>query len=133
MALVTDNSVVIGWFVPSQATAYTRRCNRRARREAVLVPALWETEFANVMLVLARRKILPRHQATAAFHHAERLPLTVDREPVAPRDLFILGERHDISTYDAAYLELAVRRGVPLATQDERLARAAAAAGVLMR
>ncbi len=122
MALVTDNSVVIGWFVPSQATAYTRRCNRRARREAVLVPALWETEFANVMLVLAKRKILPRH-----------LPLTVDREPVAPRDLFILGERHDISTYDAAYLELAVRRGVPLATQDERLARAAAAAGVLMR
>jgi predicted nucleic acid-binding protein len=133
VALVTDNSVVIGWFVPSQATAYTKRCNQRARREAVLVPALWETEFANVMLVLSKRKILSRHQATAAFHHAARLPLSVDREPVAPRELFTLGERHDISTYDAAYLELALRRGLPLATQDARLARAAATAGILMR
>ena len=133
MALVTDNSVVIGWFIPSQATAYTRRCNRRARREAVLVPALWETEFANVMLTLAKRKILSRHQATAAFHHAARLSLTVDREPVAPRELFVLGERHGISAYDAAYLELALRRGLPLATQDERLAHAAATAGILMR
>jgi predicted nucleic acid-binding protein len=99
----------------------------------VYVPALWETEFANVMLTLAKRRILSRHQATAAFHHAARLPLTVDREPVAPQELFMLGERHGISTYDAAYLELAVRQGLPLATQDERLARAAATAGVLMR
>jgi predicted nucleic acid-binding protein len=130
VAFALDNSVLIGWFVPSQANAYTRRCNRRARRESVFVPALWEVEFANVLRVLVGRKILSRHQAETAFRYAARLPLTVDREPVAPRRLFELGERHGISAYDAAYLELAERRGVPLATRDARLARAAHAAGL---
>jgi len=132
VAFVLDNSVLMGWFVPSQANAYTRRCNRRARRESVFVPAFWEVEFANVLLVLAARKILHPHQAEASLKHAARLPLTVDREPVAPRRLFELGERRRISAYDAAYLELAERRGVQLATRDERLARAARAAGVYL-
>ncbi len=132
MAFVIDNSVVMGWFVPSQATVYSRKCNERARREAVFVPALWETEFANVVLLLAKRGILARHQATAAFHHAARLPLTVDREAVPPRRLFDFGDRHGISAYDAAYLDLAARRGLPLATQDARLKRAAQTAGILL-
>ena len=132
MAFVLDNSVLMGWFVPSQANAYTRRCNRRARRETVFVPAFWEVEFANVLLVLVARRILALHQAGTALKHAARLPLSVDREPVAPRKLFELGERRGISAYDAAYLELAERRVVPLATRDARLASAARAAGAYL-
>jgi len=130
VAFALDNSVLVAWLVPSQANAYTRRCNQRARRESMLVPALWEVEFANVLRVLVARRILSRHQAETAFQHAARLPLGVDRQPVPPRRLFELGERHGISAYDAAYLELAERRGVPLATRDARLARAAHAAGL---
>ena len=120
---------MIAWFVPSQADAYTRRCNERARRESIFVPAFWEVEFANVLLVLVARKRLSRHQAEALMKHAARLPLAIDREPVAPRQLLDLGARHDLSAYDAAYLELAERLGLRLATRDEKLKRAARAVG----
>jgi len=132
MAFVLDNSVLMGWFVPSQADAYTRRCNARARRESVFVPAFWEIEFANVLLALVARKVLAAHQAAAALKHAARLPLTVDRELVAPHRLFEVGERRGISAYDAAYLEVAERRGLPLATRDARLAAAARTAGAYL-
>ena len=132
VAFVLDNSVIVGWFISSQASAYTRRCNRRARREAVHVPALWETEFANVMLALVKRKVIARHHAEQAFHHAARLPLTIDREPVSPGSLFALGERYGVSAYDASYLELAQRLNVPLATRDARLQAAGKAAAVLL-
>jgi predicted nucleic acid-binding protein len=132
MALVLDNSVIVGWFLKDQANDYTRRIAHRARREELVVPALWETEFANVMTVLARRRMLPRHQVATILGQAERLNLQVDREAVSPRKLFGLTERHAVSAYDAAYLELAERRGLPLATRDASLAGAARAAGVTL-
>lgn len=132
MALVLDNSVLVGWFVASQATPYTGRVAKRAQREAVMVPALWAVEFVNVMLVLQRRRRLPRHEIAAILTRSARLPFTVDRETVAPQSLFALAERHGLSAYDASYLELAARRGLPLATRDASLARAARAAGVLL-
>ena len=133
VALVLDNSVLVGWFVASQATPYTDRVAKHAQREAVMMPALWAVEFTNVMLVLQRRRRLPRHAIAAILTRSTRLPFTVDREAVSPRDLFALAERHGISAYDASYLELATRHGLPLATRDASLARAARAAGVLLR
>jgi len=130
VALVLDNSVIVGWFLKDQASAYTRRIARLARREELVVPALWETEFANVMAVLVRRRVLPRHQVATILGQAERLKLQVDREPVAPRTLFALAERHGVSAYDAGYLEVAERRGLPLATRDASLAGAARASGL---
>lgn len=130
VAFVLDNSVLIAWFLPAQANDYTRRMDRRAEVEQSVVPALWEVEFASVMTVLLRRRILVRHQVAAILTRAERLQLTVDRAPVPPRALFALTERHGVSAYDAAYLELADRRGLPLATRDASLARAARAAGI---
>jgi predicted nucleic acid-binding protein len=131
MAFVLDNSVLMGWFIPSQADAYTRRCNLRARREAVLVPAF---RGNRVCKRPARARVAQdsRHEAHAALQHADRLPLTIDREPVPPRSVFELGERRGISPYDATYLELAQRRGLPLATRDRRLTGAARAAGVAL-
>ncbi len=130
MAFVPDNSVIVAWFIPNQANDYTRRMDRRAEREQPVVPALWEAEFANVMTVLLRRGVLARHQADSILSRAERLQLAVDRAAVLPRALFELTERYGISAYDGAYLELARRRGLPLATRDANLARAARAAGI---
>lgn len=132
VALVLDNSVLVGWFVQEQANDYTRRIAQRARREELFVPALWEAEFANVMAVLARRRALPRHRVAVILGQAARLGLQIDRQPVPPRALFEIAERHGISAYDAAYLELAARRSVPLATRDELLAGAAHASGVVI-
>jgi len=133
MAVVIDTSVAVGWFVPSQASAYADRIARRTRREALVVPPLWEAEFANVMVVLLRRRVLAPHQIAAVLGKAERLDPVVDRDVASARELFALAEQHGISAYDAAYLELAKRRGLPLATRDAKLARAAAEAGVLIR
>lgn len=130
VAFVLDNSVTIAWFIAAQANDYTRRVGRRAEREQPVVPALWEVEFANVMLVLVRRRTLARHQGAAILGRIAQLRLAVDRADVSPRALYELGERHGISAYDAAYLELAARRGLPLATRDVKLRRAARAAGV---
>ena len=132
MALVIDASVLVSWFVPNQTSDYARRVARRVRVEDVVVPAILEIEFANTMLVLKRRRKLAHHTVEAALSRAARLDFTVDREPVAPRALFSLGERHGISAYDAAYLELATRRGLPLATRDGSLARAARATGFFL-
>lgn len=130
VAFVLDNSVIVAWFVAAQANNYTRRMDRRAAREQPVVPALWEVEFANVMAVLVRRQALAPHQGAAILARVERLQLTVDRAAVSPRALFELTERLGISTYDAAYLEVAARRGLPFATRDANLARAARAAGI---
>ena len=132
MAVVIDTSVAVAWFVPSQAGSYADRIARRVRHEALVVPSLWEVEFGNVMTTLLRRKLLARHQVASVLAKAERLDLTVDRDVATARVLFTLAEQHGISAYDAAYLELAVRRGLPLATRDTSLARAARSAGVLL-
>jgi predicted nucleic acid-binding protein len=130
VAFVTDNSVIVAWFLAAQANDYTRRIDRRAEREQPVVPALWEVEFANVMAVLVRRRVLARHQGAAILGRVGQLRLSVDRAAVSPRALFDLSERHGISAYDAAYLELAARSGLPLATRDTKLRSAARAAGV---
>lgn len=132
MAFVVDNSVVIGWLLPAQATAYTRRILARVRREQIVVPSLWPVELANVMIVRQRRGAMTAAQIHAALQRIQRLGVSVDGEPVAPENLFAVGERHGLSAYDAAYLELAQRRGIPLATGDVGLKRAACAAGVFL-
>lgn len=130
--VVIDASVAVAWFVPSQANTYADRIARRARREALVVPSLWEAEFANVMAVLQRRRVLARHDVASIFAKVQRLDLAVDRETAAAQELFAIAERHGISAYDAAYLELAVRRGIPVATRDAQLMRAAREAGILL-
>lgn len=132
MAVVIDTSVAVAWFVPSQAADYADRIARRVRHEALVVPSLWEVEFGNVMATLLRRKLLARHQVVSVLSKAERLDLAVDRDVPTARVLFTLAEQHGISAYDAVYLELAVRRGLPLATRDTSLARAARTAGILL-
>lgn len=130
MAFVVDNSVVMGWLLPAQATAYTRRILQRVRREQMIVPSLWSVELANVMIVRQRRGAMTAAQVHGALQRVQRLKIAIDSERVAPANLVAIGERHGLSAYDAAYLELAQRRGIPLATEDDQLKRAARAAGV---
>lgn len=132
MAFVVDNSVVVGWMLPAQATAYTRRILERVRREQIIVPSLWPIELANVMIVRKRRGAMTAAQIHGALRRIQQLKVAVDSEPIAPESLFAIGERHGLTAYDAAYLELAQRRGIPLATADNGLQRAARAAGVFL-
>jgi predicted nucleic acid-binding protein len=94
------------------------------------VPALWLLEIGNLMLSAQRRKRIDPPKRRELVAAAAALRLRVDREPVPMVDLDALAARHGLTAYDAAYLELALRRALPLATQDTALLAAMAAAGV---
>ena len=131
MAFVVDNSVVVAWFVQSQANAYTRRLRRRAEREGLLAPQLWPVEFAAVLRGLERCEIMGRHDVDRVAARVIALGIAIDTE--APlREFIVLSRSFGVSCYDAAYLELAIRRGIPLATRDDGLARAARDSGLLL-
>ena len=130
MAFVLDNSVVSGWTFENQATAYTDAVASLLQRDQAWVPPIWELEFTNVLRTGCIRGRLDAQRAQAMIEQVLSLPIEVDREPVRPSALLALALRHGLSAYDAAYLELALRRQVPLATQDADLASAALASGV---
>ena len=104
---------------------------RRAERDGLLAPQLWPVEFAAVLRGLERREILGPHDVDRVAARVIALGIAVDTE--APmREFIVLSRSHGVSCYDAAYLELAIRRGAPLATRDAGLARAARNAGLFL-
>ena len=131
MAFVLDNSVAVAWFLPSQANSYTHAMAKRLETEKAWVPALWQLEIANVLRTACLRHKLAHTTAREIFDALSKLPIQVDQgDGPSGRQLFELAMRYQISSYDAAYLELAMRLGLDLATQDQALKHAAMAAQV---
>ena len=131
MPFVLDNSVVTGWYLPSQATDYSKAVAIRLETDKALVPQLWQLELANVLKTACTKGRLTQSQARQILDTLSQLPIEVDNAaPPGQRPLFELAMRYNLSSYDAVYLELAMRHGLPLATQDEQLKLAAMAAGV---
>ena len=131
MAFVADNSVIVAWFVPSQATELTRKAWRLARKEQVHVPAIWQPEFVNVLSVLERRGLLERHQVDSAISKVERLGIEVHGTFRALAPLIDVVRRHAVNAHDASYLHVAVSMHAPLYTRDAKLRQAARAAGIV--
>jgi len=131
MPFVLDNSVVTGWYLPEQATAYGQSVATRLESDKALVPTLWQLELANVLKTACTRGKLDLDTARQILDALGRLPIEIDTSPApGKRQLFELAMRYQLSSYDAAYLELAMRHGLPIATQDMHLKEAAMAAGV---
>lgn len=131
MPFVLDNSVVAGWYLPDQRNDYSQAIAKRLERDRALVPPLWQMALANVLRTACMRGKLELIQARQILDTLAQLPIEVDAGPApGQRQLFELAMRHELSSYDAAYLELAMRHGLPMATQDADLKRAAVAAGV---
>lgn len=131
MAFVLDNSVVTGWYLPDQATAYSGSIALRLESDKALVPALWQLELANVLKAACTRGKLSLDSARQILDAMGQLPINIDTSPApGQRQMFELAMRHQLSSYDATYLELAMRHGLPIATQDLQLKNAAIAAGV---
>lgn len=130
MPFVLDNSVVSGWLLSNQATDYTEAIARRLRKDRAVAPHLLRLEYANVLRTACRRQQMIAQQAQDAVDQLAKLPIDVDDELPEPGLLLSLALRHGLSSYDAVYLELALRRKLPIATQDADLAQAARAAGV---
>lgn len=132
MAFVVDNSVTTGWALTGQATDYSDAVLEEAQRQfgAVHAPALWEIEFTNVLRTACLRRRLDAATAQAMIIRVAALEIRVDRLATDQGAVLALALRHGLTTYDAAYLDLALRLQCPLATQDEALRDAALACGV---
>lgn len=130
MALVLDSSVSLSWFFPDERTNFTEAALALATKEECWVPALWRLEFPNALLVAEKRRRLTRAERLQVLDEVARLNLRVDPRVHELRAISDLAERHSLSAYDAAYLELAWRLDSALITLDEDLAAAATAAGV---
>ena len=130
MPFVLDNSVVSGWYLESQASAYTESIAARLRDDPAVVPAMWELELTNVLRTACMRQRLDAQRAQIILSQVALLPIEVDRHPVPRSEMLALALRFSLSSYDAAYLELALRRQFPIATLDSGLHAAAVACGV---
>jgi predicted nucleic acid-binding protein len=125
---VVDASIGIAWIHPAQATVHSQGLlDAIAEGAMVRAPALWALETANALLVLTRRGKLTEEERGAALAALAQLSVVLDHEMAALAfgKLSELATRHQLSMYDAAYLELAVRKKLPLACKDGPLRTAA--------
>lgn len=130
--LVLDCSVTMAWAFEDESDGYSDAALEALASTRALVPSLWPLEVANVLALAERRKRL-RPADTARFVALfAALPIVVEETPFdrATSTILDLARDHKLSTYDAAYLELAMRSGARLATRDRALAKAARTAGV---
>ena len=131
-ALVIDCSVTMAWCFADEATAATAHILDRLATDAAVVPAHWYLEVANVLAVAEQRKRISVADSTQFVKLLAVFDIQVDDEaPTRAFDhLLPLCRGHGLTSYDAAYLDLVVRRRLPLASLDDDLRRAAAELGV---
>ena len=130
--LVIDSSIAIAWCFLDEQDEYSQSVLGALAAEQAFVPSLWHLEVANTLLVGERRKRSTQANTAAWMGFLAGLPITVDEETGSHAFGHItnLGRSQNLSAYDAAYLELAMRRGLPLASLDDMLKSAAQAVGV---
>jgi len=134
MSLVLDSSVALAWVYAYETTEPVLRVFDAVRARDAWVPALWRWEIANVLQLNVRRARHGGEFRDAALANLSLLPLKVDDEAArrAWSDTLHLAVKHALTVYDAAYLEIASRRKIPLASLDRELRAAAASEGVLL-
>jgi predicted nucleic acid-binding protein len=129
-SFVVDASVCAAWFLPDEATSYTESALQATAQMNVWVPALWQLEIGNLLLSAQRRRRITDAKRRELVAAASGLRVYVDRDAVPMTELDELAAAHGLTTYDATYLELALRRHLPLATLDKTLRKAMGKAGV---
>jgi predicted nucleic acid-binding protein len=129
---VLDCSIVLAWYFADEADPYADAVAKALAKATAIVPSLFHLELANILVVGERRGRSTEAQATAFLKRVAGLPIEVDSETTAHAwsETIGLARTHGLSAYDAAYLELALRESVPLATLDDLLASAVKTFGI---
>lgn len=134
-AFVIDASATLPWCFADEATQATNALLTRLRTgDEAIAPAHWPAEVANALLVAVRRRRISSQDANQFIEDLDVLPIRVDStsNSLLRATVFPLAEQYNLTIYDAVYLELALREGLPLATLDDDLRKAAGAAGVVL-
>lgn len=132
MSFVIDNSVALAWCFEDEQTAPIMAVLDQVAETGAVAPQLWPVEALNGLLTAERRGRIDRETRHRLAGFLQELPISIDDETASRSwtSTAILAEQHRLTAYDAAYLELAMRRGLPLATTDTALIAAAEAVGV---
>lgn len=122
----------MAWCFEDEATEFTDSLLNRLAEASARVPSIWFLEVANVLAISERKGRTNQAKITQFLQLLGDLPITVDAKTAekAFTDVLTLARTHRLTSYDAAYLELALREGLPLATLDERLKQVAASLGI---
>ena len=129
MAFVVDASVAAVWLLSDEANSVAEAAYARFPDEEAVAPGLWWLEMRNIFLSNERRGRMNAIKSDRALDLLAGLPIRLDFAAESGA-LMTLGRKHGLTAYDAAYLELALREALPLATLDDALTRAARAEGV---
>lgn len=130
---VVDASAALAWCFEDEASTWSEGLLERLRQgDRIVVPAHWPTEVLNGLLVSSRRKRIKPDQPALLWDELARLPIQAERPLTAAQAVtaLALAEKRSLTLYDAAYLELAHRRQLPLGTLDADLRKAAQLEGV---
>jgi predicted nucleic acid-binding protein len=129
---VLDASVALAWCFEDEATTAARQILARLAAEAASVPAIWPIEVANVLALAERRRRITPADSAEFIAKLENMAILVDEETSSRAfgRILDLAREERLTAYDAAYLELAMRLGVPLASKDADLCNAAERLGV---
>jgi predicted nucleic acid-binding protein len=132
MSMVMDCSLTMAWCFSDEADAFADAVLDSLTETEGLVPSIWLLETANALLVAERSKRMTEAQTRRFVELLLALPIVVDQTEArhVMNNVLPVARRYALSSYDAAYLELAMRTGLPLATRDSRLARTARRCGV---
>ena len=130
--LVLDASIALAWCFEDEVTTATQRILARLGTEAALVPVIWPLEVANALTIAERRRRITRADSAEFIATLESLAISVDEATASLgfTRILDLAREQRLTVYDAAYLELAMRLGVPLASKDGALCDAAERVGV---
>jgi predicted nucleic acid-binding protein len=123
---VVDNSVVMSWCFKDETNNYADTVLDRLTELVAVVPSIWPLEVVNVLLVAERQKRLSESDSIRFLTLLSQLPIFVEYDrPEMMKELLALARSNNLSSYDASYLNLAMRKGIPMATLDNKLIDAA--------
>ena len=124
---VLDNSVVMSWCFKDETNQYADAVLDQLSEATAIVPSIWPLEVVNVLLVAERSKRLQQADSVRFITLLLQLPIEVEHEwpEKIMKDLLALGRTKNLSSYDASYLDLAMRKDCPIATLDKRIRDAA--------
>lgn len=131
---VVDNSIVMSWCFQDEANQYADAVLDSLSEATALVPSIWPLEVINVLLVAERRMRISEADSVRFTSLLSQLPIVVEYERTEQimKDILALARVKKLSSYDASYLDLAMKKGIPLATLDNRLKQAATTVDVKM-
>jgi predicted nucleic acid-binding protein len=125
--IVVDASVALAWCYSDERTEAVLHVFKLVATDGAVAPSVWPLEIANSLQVAVRKKRITRPYRDALLVNFRRLAVEIDQQTAVGiwGEVLGLADRHELTVYDASYLELALRLGLPLASLDQNLRRAA--------